>query len=319
MPHNPVTPNDGAGPPDRFRSTHPDRSGDSTFENQPPVIRARIQGDAPVSRRAVPAASARRTDVTDFVPSPAGTPRKRRGRVVVKVAMVGLAGALVATVALPAYAFTPGSQENGLFAASRADLLRQGSAQTVAVDGGVVQAAIARDGFSAEAAPPPPAPEPEPEPAVVAEPVVDTTEVAEARAATAEEFTANAGTSASEIAATAPTTSYSLSAVFATAMQYQGVPYVFGGARPNGFDCSGFVMYVFAQYGISMPHSAAGQGAMGTSVSLADAQPGDLVIMDGHDGFYAGNGNILHAPYEGASVRVQPLWTSDYRIVRING
>ena len=45
--------------------------------------------------------------------------------------------------------------------------------------------------------------------------------------------------------------------------------------------------------------------------------PGDLVIMPGHDGFYAGNGMILHAPYEGASVRVQPIWTSDYYIVRI--
>ncbi|QHC68571.1 hypothetical protein GSU68_12880 [Rathayibacter sp. VKM Ac-2759] len=102
-------------------------------------------------------------------------------------------------------------------------------------------------------------------------------------------------------------------------MQYQGVPYVFGGADPSGFDCSGFVMYVFAQYGISMPHSSTAQGAMGTPVSLAEAQPGDLVIMDGHDGFYAGNGNILHAPYEGASVRVQPIWTSDYSIVRIPG
>ncbi|WP_258068479.1 C40 family peptidase [Rathayibacter sp. AY1E2] len=317
MPQNPLTPNEDAGSPDRFRSNHPDRSGDATFENRPPVIRARIHGDAPVSRRAVPAAPARRADITDFVPSPAGTLRKRRGRVVGKVAMVGFAGALVATMALPAYAFTPGSQDDGLFAASRADLLRQGSAQTVAVDGGVVQAAIARDGFSAEAAPPPPAPEPEP--VVVAEPVVDTSDVAEARAETAEEFNSYSGASASEIAAAAPTTSYSLSAVFNTAMQYQGVPYVFGGADPSGFDCSGFVMYVFAQYGISMPHSAAGQGAMGTPVSLADAQPGDLVIMDGHDGFYAGNGNILHAPYEGASVRVQPLWTSDYRIVRING
>jgi cell wall-associated NlpC family hydrolase len=56
---------------------------------------------------------------------------------------------------------------------------------------------------------------------------------------------------------------------------------------------------------------------MGTRISEADAQPGDLVIMPGHDGFYAGNGQILHAPYEGASVRVQPIWTSDYYIVRI--
>jgi cell wall-associated NlpC family hydrolase len=76
-------------------------------------------------------------------------------------------------------------------------------------------------------------------------------------------------------------------------------------------------MYVYAQFGVSMPHSSTGQGAMGTRISEADAQPGDLVIMPGHDGFYAGNGMILHAPYEGASVRVQPIWTSDYYIVRI--
>ncbi|WKK71930.1 C40 family peptidase [Rathayibacter oskolensis] len=216
-------------------------------------------------------------------------------------------------MALPAYAFSPGSEDDGLFAASKADLLRQGDAQSVDVAGSVVLAAIARDGFSAEAAPPPPEPEP------VVEPVADTTDVAAARAETAEEFNSYEGASASELAASAPTTGYSLSAVFGTAMQYQGVPYVFGGADPSGFDCSGFVMYVFAQYGISMPHSSTAQGAMGTPVSLAEAQPGDLVIMDGHDGFYAGNGNILHAPYEGASVRVQPIWTSDYSIVRIPG
>ncbi|MHC2184836.1 cell wall-associated NlpC family hydrolase [Rathayibacter agropyri] len=313
MPQNPTSSQDAAGSPDRYRSTHPNHSSNASFENQPPVIRARLHAEAPVARRAVPAGPERRVDITDFVPSPAGTPRKRRGRVVGKVAMVGFAGALVATMALPAYAFTPGTQDDGLFAASRADLLRQGDAQTVAVPGGVVQAAIARDGFSADAAPPPP------EPVAVAEPVVETNTVAEARAETAEAFNSYSGASAPEIAAAAPTTGYSLSSVFATALQYQGVPYVFGGADPSGFDCSGYVMYVFAQYGISMPHSAAGQGAMGTPVSLADAQPGDLVIMDGHDGFYAGNGNILHAPYEGASVRVQPLWTSDYRIVRITG
>lgn len=304
--------NDTTGSPDRFRSTHPDNNP-ATFENQPPVIRARID-EAPVARRAVPRAAARQADVTDFVPSPAGTVRKNRGRTFGKIAIVGFAGALVATMALPAYAFSPGTQDDGLFAASKADLLRQGDAQSVAVAGGVVQTAIARDGFSAEAAPPPPEPEP------VVEPVVeDTTDVAAARAETAEEFNSYDGASASEIAASAPTTGYSLSAVFNTALQYQGVPYVFGGADPSGFDCSGLVMYVFAQYGISMPHSAAGQAAMGTQIPLSEAQPGDLVIMPGHDGFYAGNGNILHAPYEGASVRVQPIWTSDYYIVRING
>ncbi|SMH32065.1 Cell wall-associated hydrolase, NlpC family [Rathayibacter oskolensis] len=304
--------NDTPGSPDRFRSTHPSRRS-SSLENQPPVIRARIHEEAPVARRAVPVATARHADVTDFVPSPIGTPRKQRGRTLGKIAIVGFAGALVATMALPAYAFTPGSEDDGLFAASQADLLRQGDAQSVDVAGSVVLAAIARDGFSAEAAPPPPEPEP------VVEPVVDTTDVEAARAETAEEFNSYDGASASELAASAPTTGYSLSAVFGTAMQYQGVPYVFGGADPSGFDCSGLVMYVFAQYGISMPHSAAGQAAMGTRIPVSEAQPGDLVIMPGHDGFYAGNGNILHAPYPGASVRVQPIWTPDYYIVRIAG
>jgi len=309
--------NDTTGSPDRYRSTHPNSPrSTASFENQPPVVRARFHSEAPVARRAVPTAPARQRDVTDFVPSPAGTPRRHRGRTLGKVAIVGFAGALVATMALPAYAFSPGTDSASPFAASQADLLRQGEAQTVAVAGSVVQAAIARDGFSAEAAPPPPPP-PEPEPVI--EPVVDTSDVETARAETAETFNSYDGASAAELAASAPTTGYSLSAVYNTALQYQGVPYVFGGADPSGFDCSGLVMYVFAQYGISMPHSAAGQAAMGTRIPVSEAQPGDLVIMPGHDGFYAGNGNILHAPYAGASVRVQPIWTSDYYIVRIPG
>jgi len=125
------------------------------------------------------------------------------------------------------------------------------------------------------------------------------------------------GPSVGDFLSNPPYPSYDLASVYNVATQYIGTPYVYGGATPAGFDCSGFVMYVYAQFGIGMPHSSAGQGAMGTRISEADAQPGDLVIMDGHDGFYAGNGMILHAPYEGASVRVQPIWTSDYYIVRI--
>ena len=125
------------------------------------------------------------------------------------------------------------------------------------------------------------------------------------------------GPSAADLAAAPVYGSADPASVFAVAQQYIGVPYVYGGATPAGFDCSGLVMYVYAQFGISLPHSSAGQGAAGTRISEADAVPGDLVIMPGHDGFYAGNGMILHAPYEGASVRIQPIWTSDYYIVRI--
>ena len=101
------------------------------------------------------------------------------------------------------------------------------------------------------------------------------------------------------------------------ALGYLGTPYSWAGASPAGFDCSGYVMYVYAQFGISLPHSVSGQAAMGKRISIADAQPGDLVIMPGHDGFYAGNGNIMDAPDTGRSISIRPIWTSDYYIVRL--
>jgi cell wall-associated NlpC family hydrolase len=111
---------------------------------------------------------------------------------------------------------------------------------------------------------------------------------------------------------------FSLDSVFSTGLQYRGVPYVFGGADPSGFDCSGFIMFVYAQFGISLPHSVHSQDLIGTQISQADAKVGDVVVFndDSHDGFYAGNGMILHAPYPGARVRVQKLWTSNVHFVR---
>ncbi|HEY6827520.1 MAG TPA: NlpC/P60 family protein, partial [Gemmatimonadaceae bacterium] len=66
--------------------------------------------------------------------------------------------------------------------------------------------------------------------------------------------------------------------VVGIAMQYLGVPYVWGGASPSGFDCSGLVMYVYAQVGVSLPHSSYAQYGMGVPVSMSDLQPGDLVF-----------------------------------------
>ena len=84
------------------------------------------------------------------------------------------------------------------------------------------------------------------------------------------------------------------------ALRYLGIPYQWGGASPaTGFDCSGFVMYVFAQIGISLPHFAAAQYGMGASVSRALLQPGDLVFFDqlDHVGIYIGAGQFVHAPH----------------------
>jgi peptidoglycan DL-endopeptidase CwlO len=113
------------------------------------------------------------------------------------------------------------------------------------------------------------------------------------------------------------TTDLSPSAIYDFALRYLGVPYATGGSNPDtGFDCSGFVMYVFQQFGISLPHSVSGQAAAGRIIPSGEAQPGDLVIMSGHNGFYAGNGQILDAPDVGRSVTVRNIWAS-YYIVRI--
>lgn len=138
----------------------------------------------------------------------------------------------------------------------------------------------------------------------------------EAAAAMSAYAAAYSGPSVAQLLANPPYSSYDGDSIYSTALSYQGTPYVYGGESPAGFDCSGYVMYVYAQHGIALPHSASGQAALGTRISEADARPGDLVIMAGHDGFWAGPGLILHSPFPGASVRIQSIWTS-YTIVRL--
>jgi cell wall-associated NlpC family hydrolase len=95
--------------------------------------------------------------------------------------------------------------------------------------------------------------------------------------------------------------------VVSIALQYLGVPYVWGGASPStGFDCSGFVMYVFAQMGVSLPHHAASIYGYGTPVPYAQLAPGDLVFFSGlgHMGIYIGNDQFIHAPHTGDVVRI---------------
>jgi peptidoglycan DL-endopeptidase CwlO len=98
--------------------------------------------------------------------------------------------------------------------------------------------------------------------------------------------------------------------VVGIALQYLGIPYVWGGSSPTpGFDCSGFVAYVYAQVGVSLPHHAASQYGYGTPVPYDQLAPGDLVFFSGlgHVGIYIGGGQFVHAPHTGDVVRISSL------------
>jgi peptidoglycan DL-endopeptidase CwlO len=99
------------------------------------------------------------------------------------------------------------------------------------------------------------------------------------------------------------------------AARYLGAPYVWGGATPAGFDCSGLVMYVYAQLGVTLPHYTVSQWNATTPISTSELEPGDLVFFDGlsHEGIYIGNGQFIHAPHTGTVVQVAGLsgyWAS---------
>lgn len=115
------------------------------------------------------------------------------------------------------------------------------------------------------------------------------------------------------------------SSIVSTAKQYLGTRYVYGGASPNGFDCSGFTMYVYKQFGYSLPHTATGQWQSGKGArvySISDLQPGDLVFFNdparnagkacSHAGIYAGNGQIIHASSSRSGGVIYSSLTSGY-------
>ncbi|MEV8220875.1 C40 family peptidase [Dietzia maris] len=89
-----------------------------------------------------------------------------------------------------------------------------------------------------------------------------------------------------------------------------GSPYVWGATGPNSFDCSGLTSWAYKEAGISIPRTSQAQIGGGTQVSKADLQPGDIVAFysgASHVGIYAGNGQVVHAPYSGTSVSYAPV------------
>ena len=124
----------------------------------------------------------------------------------------------------------------------------------------------------------------------------------------------------------------SSSAIAETAMQHLGTRYVWGGSSAGGFDCSGYTMYIYGQYGYSLPHTATGQwqSGIGTKVySIGELQPGDLVFFNdpsrnagkacSHAGIYIGNGQHIHASSSKNGVVISDLTSGYYNRYFIGG
>ncbi len=109
--------------------------------------------------------------------------------------------------------------------------------------------------------------------------------------------------------------------IMKVAAKYVGTPYVLGGENKNGLDCSGYIRLVFAEFGILLPHSVNAQSHDPhlRRIPRSEAQPGDLVILNNlsHDGIYAGPGMFFHAPFSGDRVKLAPIFTDSYYIARV--
>jgi cell wall-associated NlpC family hydrolase len=246
---------------------------------------------------------------TPAVPAPVAAPKNRR-RVragFVNLAVMAIAGGILATVAIPAYAMNPSTVSQASFGTSTIDHIKKTGSQSVSVADSVQAPLASVDSYTATTQ--------QQLDAQKAAAVAAAAETAQMQAYSA----AYTGPTAAQYLANPAYPNFSLAKVFQVAQQYIGVPYVYGGATPAGFDCSGFVMFVYAQFGVSLPHSVSGIDAAGTTIAPSAAQPGDLIVFndDSHVGFVAGGGNILDAPDTGRSISIRPLWTDAVHYVRI--
>jgi cell wall-associated NlpC family hydrolase len=106
-------------------------------------------------------------------------------------------------------------------------------------------------------------------------------------------------------------------AVMAIAARYAGIAYRYGGTTPAGFDCSGYVRYVMAQVGVSLPRTSSEQRAATVRISASEAVPGDLVFFPGHVGIYAGNGMMWDSPHTGGVVSKRAVYSSSATYGRV--
>lgn len=223
-------------------------------------------------------------------------------------AVVAASSGLVVTMALPASAAPADSPANALPAVDVSALTAEARVALATAPAVSVPADAAWE-FKAPqiqiTANPEPEPEPEPEPAPRR--TESTSRSTERAAAPAAEAPAAAAVPASAVG----------SAVIEIAARYVGVPYVYGGSTPDGFDCSGFTSYVYAQLGITLPRSSADQRYAGTVVSADQRQPGDIIWTPGHIGIYAGGNTQIDSPRPGKTVQFREIWQSNPIYIRV--
>lgn len=206
-----------------------------------------------------------------------------------------VASGLFATFALPAYAYNPDVAAMARFTTTNAEAVASADDTQNLTVAAVNTVKFARGDYKS----------------------ADADEIA--RQETLNAYRTYTGPTAEDYLANPPFSKIDGATVLQVAAKYVGTPYVFGGATPGGFDCSGYVAFVFSQFGVALPHSVHGQARIGIPVRAEDAVPGDLVIMNDmtHDGIYAGNGNFYHAPRRGDTVKLAPIYTSNVHFVRL--
>ena len=245
-------------------------------------------------------------------------PATRRG--IALAASSGLALTMVASGAATASVAEPAEASAGSLEASGLNQLALDAHTAVTTNAAIVVGTdVQADTFNheSEAAEATAAEAPKP---VVETPAPQAEQAQEARAeqgdASTQQAAAQAAPAAQAQPAAAPA-SASGSSIVSIAMQYVGTPYVYGGSSPSGFDCSGFVQYVYAQAGISLPRTSGAQAAAGTAVSMSEAQPGDIVYYGYHVGIYAGNGMMIDAGNESTGVVYRDIYETPIGYVRV--
>ena len=205
-----------------------------------------------------------------------------------------VASGLIATASLPAYAMDPAIASMSKFAVNNNSELAQLTQQLLSISG-VSSADLIRGNYSVKG--------------------VQTL----IQQYALNNYRLYNGPTAADFVANPPYSQINGSAVLQVAAKYTGSPYVFGGENPSGFDCSGYVRFVFSQFGLDLPHSVRGQALMGIVVRREDALPGDLVILNdySHDGIYAGSGNFYHSPRVGDTVKLAPIFTPNVFFLRL--